>query len=63
MGLIENLKSYSEEIGISAEKKELFTSFMSKGFPTTKDEDWKYTSLKKIVAKEYTVENLSLIHI
>lgn len=57
MGLIENLKSYSEGVQISAEKKELFTSFMSKGFPTTKDEEWKYTSLKKIVTKEYTIEN------
>ncbi len=57
MGLIENLKSYSEEVKISAEKKELFSSFMSKGFPTTKDEEWKYTSLKKIVTKEYTIEN------
>jgi len=57
VGLIENLKSYSEGVQISAEKKELFTSFMSKGFPTTKDEEWKYTSLKKIVTKEYTIEN------
>lgn len=57
MGLIENLKSYSEGIQISGEKKEFFTSFMSKGFPTTKDEEWKYTSLKKIVTKEYTIEN------
>ena len=57
MGLIENLKSYSEGVQISGEKKDLFTSFMSKGFPTTKDEEWKYTSLKKIVTKEYTIEN------
>ena len=57
MGLIENLKAYSEGVQISTEKKELFTSFMSKGFPTTKDEEWKYTSLKKIVTKEYTIEN------
>ena len=57
MGLIENLKSYTEKEQISAEKKELFTSFLSKGFPTTKDEEWKYTSLKKIVDKEYTIEN------
>jgi len=57
VGLIENLKSYSEGVQISTEKKELFTSFMSKGFPTTKDEEWKYTSLKKIVTKEYTIEN------
>jgi len=57
VGLIENLKSYSEGVQISTEKKELFTSFMSKGFPTTKDEEWKYTSLKKIVTKDYTIEN------
>ena len=57
MGLIENLKSYSEGVQISDEKKKVFTSFMSKGFPTTKDEEWKYTSLKKIVTKEYTMEN------
>ena len=57
MGLIENLKSYSEGVQISDEKKKAFTSFMSKGFPTTKDEEWKYTSLKKIVNKEYTIEN------
>ena len=57
MGLIENLKSYSERAQISAEKKELFTSFMTKGFPTTKDEEWKYTSLKKIITKEYNIEN------
>ncbi len=57
MGLIENLKSFSEEVQISDEKKKAFTSFMSKGFPTTKDEEWKYTSLKKIVTKEYTIEN------
>ena len=57
MGLIENLKSYSEGVQISGEKKELFTSFISKGFPTTKDEEWKYTSLKKIVTKDYNIEN------
>lgn len=61
MGLIENLKSYSDGVQISGEKKELFTSFMSKGFPTTKDEEWKYTSLKKIVTKEYTIENTGKI--
>ena len=57
MGLIENLKSYSEKVQTSEEKKELLTSFLAKGFPTIKDEEWKYTSLKKVVAKEYTIEN------
>ena len=57
MGLIENLKSYSEEIQISEDKKDLLNSFLSNGFPTTKDEEWKYTSLKKVIANEYSVEN------
>ena len=57
MGLIENLKSYSEEIQISDDKKDLLDSFLSNGFPTTKDEEWKYTSLKKVIANEYNIEN------
>ena len=57
MSLIENLKSYSEEIQISDEKKNLLDSFLSNGFPTTKDEEWKYTSLKKVIANEYSIEN------
>ena len=57
MGLIENLKSYAEEGNLSKDKKELFNSFLSKGFPTNKDEDWKYTSLKKIVASDYNLNS------
>ena len=33
----------------------MFDSFMKKGFPTTRDEEWKYTSLKKIVKSEYNL--------
>ena len=57
MGLIENLKSYSEEIQMSDYKKRLLESFLSNGFPTTKDEEWKYTSLKKVIDNEYRIEN------
>lgn len=57
MGLIENLKSYSEESSLSENKKELFNSFLSKGFPTIKDEEWKYTSLKKIVDSDYNLNS------
>jgi len=57
VGLIKNIKSYSEGIQISAEKREILTSFLSNGFPTTKDEEWKYTSLKKVIANEYSIEN------
>ena len=57
MGLIKNIKSYSEGIRISTEKREILNSFLSNGFPTTKDEEWKYTSLKKVIANEYSIEN------
>ena len=57
MGLINNIKSYSEGIQISADKKEILSAFLLNGFPTTKDEEWKYTSLKKVVGNEYSVES------
>jgi Fe-S cluster assembly protein SufD len=56
VGLINNIKSYSETLNLSAEKKGLLNSFLENGFPTTKDEDWKYTSLKKIIANDFSVE-------
>ena len=61
MGLIENLKSYSEGVQVSADKQEVLTSFLTNGFPTTKDEEWKYTSLKKIITNEYTIENTGAV--
>ena len=56
MGLIDNIKSFSEKERIGADKIKLLNSFLAKGFPTTKEEDWKYTSLKKIIANDFTVE-------
>ena len=56
MGLIENIKSFSIIENLSAEKNGLFQSFLANGFPTIKQEDWKYTSLKKIVANDFSVE-------
>ena len=56
MGLIENIKSFSIIENLSAEKNGLFQSFLAIGFPTIKQEDWKYTSLKKIVADNFSVE-------
>ncbi len=53
MGLIENLKLYAQSKDLSANQKNLFNSFMKQGFPTTKNEEWKYTSLKKIIAFDY----------
>ena len=56
MSLIENLKSYSEGINVSSDKKKLRTSFFEKGFPTIQDEEWKYTSLKKLISEDYFIE-------
>ena len=56
MSLIENLKSYSKGINISSDKKKLLTSFFEKGFPTIQDEEWKYTSLKKLISEDYSIE-------
>ena len=56
MGLIDNIKSFSEKEKLGAEKNRLLQSFLAKGFPTIKEEEWKYTSLKKIIAEDFSVE-------
>ena len=56
MGLINNIKSFSEKEKLGTEKNGLLQSFLANGFPTIKDEEWKYTSLKKIVADDFSVE-------
>ena len=53
VGLINNLDSYVQTQTLESDKKTLFDSFLKKGFPTTKDEEWKYTSLKKIVNLDF----------
>ncbi len=55
MGLIDNLTSYVQKENLRSEKKMLFESFLKKGFPTQKDEEWKYTSLKKIIGLDYVL--------
>ena len=36
-------------------RKKAIHTFEKKGFPTKKEEDWKYTSLKSILSKDYSV--------
>ncbi len=55
MSLIDDLKTYVAKQNLSADQKVLFDSFMKKGFPTIKDEEWKYTSLKNVVASKYNL--------
>ena len=56
MSLVDNIKSYSEKENLSSDKSKLLKSFLKKGFPTIKDEEWKYTSIKKEISKDYFVE-------
>ena len=56
MCLIDNIKSYSKQITLTSEKATLLSTFFEKGFPTIKDEEWKYTSLKKITADNFSIE-------
>ncbi len=56
MGLIDNIKNISEKGNLIDKKSRLLKSFLQKGFPTIKDEEWKYTSLKKIVNDDFAIE-------
>lgn len=53
MNLIENLKRHVNQIDLQLKQKEAFVSFVEKGFPSTDNEEWKYTSLKKIISEDY----------
>ena len=56
MGLVSDLISHVDKIDLTEKKKILFDSFLKMGFPTTNDEEWKYTSLKKIIANRYRLD-------
>ena len=56
MSLIDNLIAHAKTRQISTGNKLLFKSFLKKGFPTSKDEEWKYTSLKKIINLDYNLQ-------
>ena len=55
MSLLEKIKEYSKKASISSDKQEKLSSFLNEGFPTIKDEEWKYTSLKNIVSEDYSI--------
>lgn len=60
MALIDTLTVYAKKQRLSPSKKLLFNSFIKKGFPTVQEEDWKYTSLKKVVAADYVIESKNI---
>ena len=56
MALIDNLKLFAQNEALSLEKLNLFNDFLKIGFPTIKNEEWKYTSLKKIINRDYELK-------
>jgi len=51
-----NLPS-SEPHSLDEIRKQAFGRFKSSGFPTVKQEDWKYTNLQPLINQPYTVED------
>ena len=57
--IVSTYRSFEEAIPsnsiIADIKKQAIEVFEEKGFPTSKDEDWKYTSLKSLIKVDYCV--------
>ena len=58
MSLVKNLKSHVDQLSLGSKQQEVFSSFIKKGFPTTDNEEWKYTSLKKVVNQDYILSHV-----
>ena len=58
MSLVKNLKSHVKQLSLSSKQQEVFSSFIKKGFPTTDNEEWKYTSLKKVINEDYVLSHV-----
>ena len=43
-------------------RKDAITNFQVQGFPTTKHEEWKYTNLKSIVARPYSIQPAAAVN-
>ena len=51
----ENKEFIATNSKIHQKRREALKAFELKGFPTKKDEDWKYTSLKSVLKQDYTL--------
>ena len=57
MGLEEAIKKHSIANPISnIENSKALSHFLNNGFPTNKDEEWKYTSLKQLISNDFVIE-------
>ncbi len=52
---LENKGTIDLDSNIHQIRSKAFTDFETKGFPTKKNEEWKYTSLKSVLNQDYTV--------
>lgn len=55
--LFENEESEQKERNIHKTRQEAFKFFEDHGFPTKRDEEWKYTNLKPILKHDYRIFN------
>ncbi|HIB38032.1 Fe-S cluster assembly protein SufD [Mesonia sp.] len=57
--LISSFFAFEEQIDVNSEvhniRSEAMKNFEVSGFPSRKDEDWKYTSLKSILKEDYSI--------
>ncbi len=52
---LENNGTLDLDSNVHKMRSEAIANFETKGFPTKKEEDWKYTSIKSLINKDYTV--------
>jgi len=57
MGLLEKIEQYTNRGTDKVSNKTAYSKFIDLGFPSLKNEEWKYTSLKKIIANNFEIEN------
>ena len=57
MGLIDNIKEYQHNFAVNSKKEKAYLSFLEQGFPNTKNEEWKFSSLKKIISNDFSIED------
>ena len=57
--LLDSFIAFEQEIDLQSPihvyRKNALKRFENKGFPTKKDEQWKYTSLKSIIQRDYNL--------
>jgi Fe-S cluster assembly protein SufD len=62
--LLSSFKSYQSQMkqdGLQARKKEALANFEKLGFPTTKNEEWKYTNITSLLKKDFILSGKTTI--